>query len=96
MDDIETIENREAIANTTRKTSTTQVLIVLSDNGVEEIPFTPVNQKSGQQVNDTDVSLLNFLYAAQKLQYRPYTYTSVETFHVIFPYPFSVRLFSRK
>ena len=60
MDDIETVENREAIANAPRKTSTTQVLIVLSDNGVEEIPFAPE-----QQVKDTDVSWLNILCVAQ-------------------------------
>ena len=56
MDVVEVLENREAMASPPRKASTTQVLIVLSDNGVEEIPFATADEKSKKQVEAKSVS----------------------------------------
>jgi len=49
MDSIESTENHDEIVKTQRKASPTQVLIVLSNNGVEEIPFEDADQQPDQQ-----------------------------------------------
>ena len=59
MDSIESTENHDEIVNTQRKASPTQVLIVLSNNGVEEIPFEDADQQPDQQEETIIVSTVN-------------------------------------
>ena len=54
MNGIEATESHDEIVNTQRKASPSQVLIVLSDNGVEEIPF----QDSEQQPDQHEETLI--------------------------------------
>ena len=53
---------------------TTQVLIVLSDNGVEEIPFQSNHEKSENNVNYMEVNIYCFIF-----QLSLYSYLAFES-----------------
>ena len=58
MDGIEAVENYGAVTSAPRKADATQVLIVLSDNGVEQIPFVAIDSKTDEQAKPSSVSQL--------------------------------------
>lgn len=58
MDGTEAIESNGSTRKMTQKIDATQVLIVLSDNGVEEIPFVALEQKHEKLTKKPNVSQL--------------------------------------